>query len=267
MKSYNTIYYLLFVLLIMGAFASMAQNSYGLTLLGGVALSFGLLFFYQFFKILQQPERKGYLLPAELLALFVLSILFALRIFHVYVPFSEVLFSLTGLVLVYVYGKKMIQRYGLLKSRNIQAAWLSLVYHLSLILFIISLITAPILPQLYVYFGIAAFILLIGFLITGLLVPHYLMEGSEVSVFRLVAGLKDRSMILLSLFFIISIYMGLTRIGVLPAMYSDEYPQAYFKLVNKAESGKEKRVDGKASHQEFKERYEIFLERNITKNP
>jgi cytochrome b subunit of formate dehydrogenase len=267
MKSYNTIYYLLFVLLIMGAFASMAQNSYGLTLLGGVAISFGLLFLYQFFKSLQQQDRKVFLLPAELLALFVISILFALRTFHIYVPFSEVLFALAGLVLVFVYGKKMLQRYGVLKSRNNKAARLSLVYHLSLILFIISLIAAPILPQLYVYFGVAAFILLIVFLILGLLVPHYLMEGSEVSVFKLVSTLKDRSLILLSLFFIISIYMGLTRIGVLPAMYSDEYPQAYFKLVNNAEAGKEKGVDGKASHQEFKERYENFLERNITKTP
>jgi hypothetical protein len=59
--------------------------------------------------------------------------------------------------------------------------------------------------------------------------------------------------------------MGLTRIGVLPSMYSDEYPQAYFKLVNKAETGKEKPVNGKYRHQEFKEKYDDFLERNIKK--
>jgi hypothetical protein len=262
MKSYNTIYYLLFVLLIVGAFASMAQNSYGLTLLGAVSVSFGLLFLYQFFKSFQQQERKDYLFQIELLALFVLSILFALRTFHVYFPFSEVLFAIAGLVLVYVYGKKMLQRYAGLKNKNVKLAQLSLAYHFSLILFIIALIAAPFLPQLYAYLGIAAFLLLVGFLIAGLLVPNYLLDGSEFSVFKLVASLKDRSMILLSLFFIISLYTGLTRIGVLPAMYSDEYPQAYFKLVNKAETGNEKPVNGKYKHQEFKERYEGFLERN-----
>ncbi len=265
MKSYNTIYYLLFVLLIMGAFASMAQNSYGLTLLGAVSVSFGFLFLYQFFKSLQKPERKDYLLQAELLALFVLSILFALRTFHIYFIFSEILFAFSGLVLVYVYGKKMLHRYGALKNKNSKLALISLVYHFSLILFIIALVAAPILPQLYTYFGITAFVLFTGFLIFGILVPTYILDGSEVSGFKLVAGLKDRSLILLSLFYIISLYMGLTRIGVLPSMYSDEYPQAYFKLVNKAEAGKEKPVNGKYSHQEFKERYDDFVEKNVKK--
>jgi hypothetical protein len=183
--------------------------------------------------------------------------------FHVYVPFSELLFAMAGLVLIFVYVKKMLYRYGILASKNMNAARLSLVYHLSLILFIISLIAVPLLPQLYAYLGIAAFILLVGFLIAGLLGPKYLLDGAEFSVFKLVAGLKDRSMILLSLFFIISLYMGLTRIGVLPSMYSDEYPQAYFKLVNKAETGKEKPENGKYMHQEFKKRYDDFVKKNI----
>lgn len=265
MKSYNTIYFLLFVLLIMGAFASMAQNSYGLTLLGVVAVSFGLLFLYQFYKSLQHPDRKGFLLQAELLALFVLSILFALRTFHIYLPFSELLLAIAGLVLIFVYAKKMLQRYAVLKTKNMKLARLSLLYHLSLILFILSLVFAPFLPHFYAYLGIAAFALLAVFLLIGLSVPNYSLDGSDVSGLKLVAGLRDRSMILLSLFFIFSIYMGLNRIGVLPAMYSDEYPQAYFKLVNEAETGNENRKNSKVNHQEFKERYEDFIERNLVK--
>jgi hypothetical protein len=265
MKSYNTIYYLLFVLLIMGSFASMAQNSYGLNLLGAVALSFGLLFLYQFFKSLQQTEQKDYSLQAELLSLFALSILFALRTFHVYFPFSEWLFGLAGLVLIFVYGKKMIQRYRVLQVKNLKLARLSLAYHLSLILFILSLVAAPLLPQVFSFIGIAAFLLLTGFWVLVFLNPVHLVDGAEISVFKMLADLRDRSLILLSLFFIASLYMGLTRVGVLPSMYSDEYPQAYFKLVNKAEAGKEKPVNGKYSHQEFKERYDKFLERNIKK--
>ncbi|HSF44363.1 MAG TPA: hypothetical protein VLA58_00080, partial [Chitinophagaceae bacterium] len=57
MKTYNTIYFLLFVLLIMGAFASMAQNSYGLKLLGVVGMLFGLLFLYQLIRFLMRPGK------------------------------------------------------------------------------------------------------------------------------------------------------------------------------------------------------------------
>ena len=35
MKSYNSIYYLLAVMLILGGFASMAQNDYGMLILSG----------------------------------------------------------------------------------------------------------------------------------------------------------------------------------------------------------------------------------------
>ena len=51
MRKFNTIYYLLFILLVMGAFASMAQNSYGLKIMGAVAFIFGLLLIV-YFKVL-----------------------------------------------------------------------------------------------------------------------------------------------------------------------------------------------------------------------
>jgi hypothetical protein len=49
----------------------------------------------------------------------------------------------------------------------------------------------------------------------------------------------------------------------LPKLYSDQFPQAYFKLVNNAETGKEKPVNGKYRHEEFKAMYDQFVERNI----
>ena len=56
MKKLNVIYLFLFILLVMGAFASMAQNSYGLKILGGVA------FFFAFIiscRIRHSTEEKG----------------------------------------------------------------------------------------------------------------------------------------------------------------------------------------------------------------
>ncbi|MBA2746636.1 MAG: hypothetical protein H0U44_10455, partial [Flavisolibacter sp.] len=58
MKKFNTIYYLLFILLVMGAFASMAQNSYGLKIMGGVAFVFALVFLLEFISVLRTKDKR-----------------------------------------------------------------------------------------------------------------------------------------------------------------------------------------------------------------
>jgi hypothetical protein len=68
------------------------------------------------------------------------------------------------------------------------------------------------------------------------------------------------------LFLISSFYIVFTSTGILPKLYSDEYPQAYFELVNKAETGDEKAVSGRYKDEDFKKMYDDFLSRNMTKN-
>ena len=96
MKKYNTIYYLLFILLIMGAFASMAQNSYGLKIMGGVAFVFGLLFLIEFISVLSEKGKKDIYRLIEPACLLTLSIIFALRVFYIHFPFVEWLFAEIG---------------------------------------------------------------------------------------------------------------------------------------------------------------------------
>jgi len=55
---------------------------------------------------------------------------------------------------------------------------------------------------------------------------------------------KDRSIVLMTLFVLFTVYMGLTKFDILPKMYSDEYLQAYLELVKQAEGGTEKSVNG-----------------------
>ena len=50
MKKYNTLYYFLFVVLILGAFASMAQYSYGLIICGIACLGFTGAFLVEAFR-------------------------------------------------------------------------------------------------------------------------------------------------------------------------------------------------------------------------
>jgi len=59
-----------------------------------------------------------------------------------------------------------------------------------------------------------------------------------------------------------SLYFGLNRVGVLPPIYSDEYPKAYFELIDQSATGKEKPVNGKYKYQEFIEKYHQFLRDN-----
>jgi hypothetical protein len=263
MKSYNTIYYLLFVLLIMGAFAAMAQNSYGFRILGGVALAFGLIFLYQCIENMLKKEKHDTTAQVELVSMSVLSFIFALRIFLIRIPFAEWIFEVAGILLILVYLKKLVQSYGRLKPGNMSLALLILVFYLSLILFILSLVAAPLAPQASEYMAILAFVLLAGFLVTSFIKKEFFIEGENTSAFKVISLFKDRSVILISLFFIVALFTGFSRIGVLPKLYSDQFPQAYFKLVNNAETGKEKPVNGKYRHEEFKAKYDQFVERNI----
>ena len=58
MKKYNPFFYLLFIMLIMGAFASMAQNEYGLKIMGAAGALFGLVFLLEFISCLQREEKN-----------------------------------------------------------------------------------------------------------------------------------------------------------------------------------------------------------------
>lgn len=265
MKKYNAIYYLLFILLIMGAFASMAQNNYGIKIMGGVALAFALVFLAELITVLRQKEKKDAYTIIEPACLFLLSIIFALRVFYIRFPYVEMLFAAAAVLLAIIYLRKMIHSFRRLKPKNNLLAMLVLAFHLSIILFLVSLAVVPFLPKISDTAGAGAFVLLLLFLVIGLFKRDLLVDGENVSAFKMVTHFKDHSIVIASLFLLFSLYVGFTRIGVLPGIYSDEFPQAYFELVNKAASKEEKPIDGKYKHEEFMKRYKQFIEHNKTR--
>jgi len=97
MKKLNVIYLFLFILLVMGSFASMAQNSYGLKILGGVAFVFALLFIAEFVTSLKRKENEDLFAILEPLCLFILSLLFGLRIFYIHFDYVELVFGAAAL--------------------------------------------------------------------------------------------------------------------------------------------------------------------------
>jgi hypothetical protein len=265
MKKYNPIYYLLFILLVMGTFASMAQNSYGLKIMGGVALAFGLLFLLEFINALGKKETKdGYAL-AELAAMIVFSAIFGCRVFNIHFPFIEWLFAAAGAWLVFFYIRKLFIRYHRLIFRNKRLAWMGVLFHLSIILFLVSLILIPFASQKAEWVGMAAFSLLLVFIIGAFVKRDDLVDGNNVTTMQMITGYRDHSIVLASLFLLFSLFAAFNKAGLVPGIYSDEYPRAYFELVDKASSRKEKPVDGKYKYQEFMDQYQQFLKHNKIK--
>ena len=266
MKKNNPIYYLLFILLVMGTFASMAQNSYGLKIMGGVAFAFGLIFLLEFITALGKKETKdGYAL-AELSAMILFSVIFGCRIFHIYFTNIEWLFAAAGAWLVFFYIRKLFIRYHRLVFRNRRLAWLGLIFHLSIILFLISLIMIPFAAQKAEWVGMVAFTLLLMFIIGAFVKRDDLVDGNKVNTIQMITGYRDHSIVLASLFLLFSLFAAFNKAGLFPAIYSDKFPQAYFKLVDDATSGKEKPVNGKYKYEEFMKKYDQFQKQNKIKD-
>lgn len=262
MRKYIAYYYLLFVLLIFGAFASMAQNDYGIKILGWVSIIFGILFLMQLVTLLTGEKKTSSLDIVELVSLILLASILAMRIFYIHFQFVEILFAVAGFTLIGVYFLKLFITWATLNSKNRILAILVALFHLSIIFYTISMTIVPFKPALAEPAGGLGFALLIAFAFTAFIKKGVMVDGEKISAFRFVYRFKDRSVVLLALFLIFTAYMGLTKIGVLPKMYSDEFPQAYFELVNRAESGIEKPVNGKYRHEEFMKRYNEFVNRH-----
>lgn len=261
MKRYTTAYYLLFVLIVMGAFASMAQNDYGMTILGLVAASFSIIFLSQLITAFTKKQTSKSEI-VELLSLIVLTGIMALRVFYIRFALVEYVFAIAGLVLVWVYVQKMLRVHKHVKADNQKLSLLVLVFYGSVALYLISMITVPFLPTISEPIGIAAFVMMILSAIGNWIIGTIIVNDEKTTSFQFAIRLRDRSMVLLSLFVLFSCYMAFTKVNLVPKLYSDEFPQSYFELVNQAETGKEVPVNGKFKHELFKTNYENFLKHN-----
>lgn len=262
MRRYNTLYYLLFVLIVMCAFASMAQNDYGMTILGLAAASFSVIFLFQLISALSKKYQHAIYEIVEISCLFVLSAIMAMRVFYIRFEFVEYVFALAGITLIVVYLQKMLSAYTVAKSANKNLSVLILIFYGSVVLYLISMITVPFLPSVSEPIGIAAAVLMISSSIGNLALGTILVNNEKTTGYQFVLKLRDRSMVLLTLFLLFSFYMAFTKINVVPKLYSDEFPQSYYQLVNQAEMGKEIQLKGKFKHETFKENYEKFLKHN-----
>lgn len=265
MRKFNALYYLLFILLVMGAFASMAQNGYGIKIMGGVAFALGLVFLVEFISLLGKKGEKDVYSILETLCLFLLAFIFGLRLFYLHFPYVEFIFGIAGVSLTLLYLRKMFNRFRQFQPKNSVLAGLIFIFHLSILLFLLSLAMIPFAVKMSFISGAAALAVLLCFLLIAAIKNDLMVDGEKISAFSVVRKFNDHSVIIVSLLILFSLYTGLNKIGILPGIYTDQFPKAYYELIERAALKKEKPVDGRYQHQDFKQEFDKFL-RNVKKS-
>jgi hypothetical protein len=225
MKKYNTYYYLLFVLLVMGAFASMAQNSYGFKIMGMVAFVFGLLFVTQLVYVFRNKSKIDYLVICELIGLFTISIILGLRVYYIHFELVELLFGLAGGLLMAVYGVKAVQLFKEISPKNMVLALLVLCFYASLILYILSMTVIPFLPVFSEVFGILAFVLLIIFAVVSFRKKQMHYGSEKATSIAVIVGNKDRSIVLMSFFYYLQFTWGYPKWKCFPKCIQMNFPK------------------------------------------
>ncbi|MBS1554456.1 MAG: hypothetical protein JSU09_05990 [Bacteroidetes bacterium] len=249
-------YYVLLMLLVMGAFAAMALNSYGILLMSYVALGFGIVFLFELLLLLPKEEEmtkfyKGSL-ALELLALSGLCILYSLRGISVEIPYSLllkfVLFALLFAVNVY----HSIRAWHYAKATPLKVKGNITLYFVALLLYI----AGNYLPESGTWVFIAlALACQLSFAVFGWWKGRVIINGEETSAWKKVIQFRNKSGIQLIFFTLASLYFVLNSAHLLPPLYNGSLPNGYAKVVNEWQQDKTK-----TNPTEFEAAYKKFLE-------
>ena len=259
--SFNIAIYTFFILAFLGAFASMARNAYGTDLIGIACLGFAAIFILDTLQVFVRDRSKIHpVRTLENLLLSALSIFFALRVFYVRFEGIEIVVSAIGFTLAIIYLLKRISF-----KENGRRAILSSLYLGSLSLFFLSLGLATIQAIASQAVGMLGFGLLVVAIALSIfksdLAPRNAEEEPENSLSYLFS-LGRNGVVIAIAFALMSAYIGLTQVKILPELYTNAKPQKYIQLVKNAESGLEEPVDGKYQHEEFARKMDEFLEKH-----
>ena len=117
-------------------------------------------------------------------------------------------------------------------------------------------------PALSEPMGGLGFGFLLLYLGGGFYYRNLFYKGEKYSALNYLNKFSTKSILMMAVYVLFTMYMGLTKFDLIPKLYSNEYPQTYLNLVNDAESGKEKTVNGKYNHERFKAKYDEFIAKN-----
>ncbi len=267
MKKYVTAYYLLFVLLVMGAFASMAFNAYGTKLMGIACLGFSFTFLHEAIfnagrEDLDKPEKVW--LSLELISLSFISLLFFSKGFFLGLVGTNEAFLLFSLVLLFLVSREAWIQLKLAFDQHWKWGCILLFYFGTVELFILSFIFGTILPGTRTVFASFAVILLVSFILALFVFRRVMVNGDNVSAWGYIAKMKNKWIILVFSCLLIYGYGFLSASNVLPSLYYSKLPNGYIRWVERGNLENAERARQK--EREFRERYEQLVEKYSEKS-
>jgi hypothetical protein len=270
MKITQVLQSLLLGLILAGLSAMMAKNGYGYTLMGLSCFGLAALYVAQItWKVIEDfsgMEKTVISEISELVLLTVLISLFGLRAFYINVPFSDLIFiSVCGLLIV-VYSIMAFGTYNAAKNENRGLAVILAFFFSSLLIFLLSLGSRIFYPKLSAVIGVLGFLASVPFLISLLRQKKYDCSGKSITVLRFIVASRNKAGMLFLFFIFSGVYIGLTNLRIIPAIENAYKPPTYIELINEAETGKEKPVNGKYKHEIYKEAMDKFLARHGNNN-
>jgi hypothetical protein len=266
MKLSEVFQFVIMGLIMLGLFATMAQNSYGFTLTGLSCFGLALLYLVQFIvKLLDNfSGLEKSILPgiSELLLLSALIMLFGFRALYIRLPHSDLIFITLCIFLLVVYFLIGSASYIMAKKENSGLAGILLFFYSSILIFIASLSARIINPGMSELIGMLGAITAFPVIISIIRQKPYDYSGKSITLFHFIYASGNKSGILFHFFVLSVIYLGLLHFRIVPAIENTDKPRAYIELINQAETGKEKPVNGKYRHEIYKEAMDKFLSRH-----
>jgi hypothetical protein len=253
-------------LILAGLSAMMARNGYGYTLMGLSCFGLAALYFARIiWKVtgdFSDLEKKDITGLGELLLLAILISLFGFRAFYINLPFSDVIFITVCVLLIAVYCLIAAVTYNAAKKADTGLAGIMAFFFSSLILFLLSLGSRIFNPLLSAGIGALGFLASMPFLISLLRRKKYDYSGKSITAFQFIVASRNKAGMLFLFFMFSGVYVGLSNFKIIPAIENSDKPPVYIELINQAESGKDKPVNGKYRHEIYKEEMDKFLARH-----
>ena len=231
MKTIHRIYYLLFAIILLGMFASFAQNEYSSILLSYPYLFLGLLFFIEtifLFKKLREQKTTTLFLFLECLALGLMFCgTFLMTMHRLGATFFMVAGGLILLMLYTGFGiKTILKNFSQEKEMSLLVFTLALGTCLAILAYSFRLQHQAIEGFLTVLSGFISFVLFL-LLVINVKIPF---ENEKVMLRDFLRHIKTKLVLSFLFFSFWTIYFTLVSFGIAPKLYSLANPPALEKM-------------------------------------
>jgi hypothetical protein len=262
----NKVIQTIFIMLaLVGVFAAMARNGYGFDFIGVACFGLAALFLIQLvWKVVNEYGtllRSDITEMAELLLLSLLMLMFGLRTFYIYIDRADIIFSMVCVFQLALYAWMGYHLFSSMRVENKALALRLIFFYLSLTFFFLSILTRT-KATLSMTFGLLALLSSIPFFISLAKRERFEIHEKSVTVLTFIIKSKNKAGLLFLFFISSALFTGLSYFKIIPTIENVDRPTAYVELINQAESGNEKPVNGQYQHEKYKEVMDKFLERH-----